>query len=83
MYWASVWRRAPGRAPEMASAAATSTEIGEEALPPLQDRPDLGLGLLAEEREQLRIDGVGLREEAQALAEAAYPPRVHDDDGKT
>ena len=28
MYWATVCRRAPGRAPEIASAAATSTETG-------------------------------------------------------
>ena len=48
----------------------------------MQDRANRRLDLLAEEREEPGIDGVGLGKDPERLAEAADAPRVHDDDGE-
>jgi hypothetical protein len=59
---------------------ATGDEVGQETGSALQDRANRRLDLFAEEREEPCVEGVRLGEDPHALAEAANPARVHDDD---
>ncbi len=60
--------------------AAASHEVGQETISALQDRPNRWLDLLAEEREQSRIDGVGLRQHPHAFTETPDATRVDHHD---
>ena len=79
-------RTRPRRSRRLFSATIIATSCRRRATrspgdgPCPQDRANLGLDLLAEEREQAGVDGVRLRQDPKGLAEAADAPRVHDDD---
>jgi hypothetical protein len=62
--------------------AAAGHEIGQETVGSLQDRPNRRASLLAEEREESGVDGVGLGQHAHSLTEASDTARVDHDHRK-